>query len=77
MRPEGDAARGVSVAALYDVHGNFPALEAVLAETAMADLIVVGGDFVGGEQPAETIELLRSLGDRVRFIRGNAERELL
>lgn len=65
------------VAALYDVHGNLPALEAVLAETAMADLIVVGGDFVGGEQPAETIELLRSLGDRVRLIRGNAERELL
>jgi putative phosphoesterase len=65
------------VAALYDVHGNLPALEAVLAEAAAADLIVVGGDFVGGEQPAETIERLRSLDDRVKFIRGNAERELL
>jgi putative phosphoesterase len=65
------------VAALYDVHGNVPALEAVLAEAGTADVIVAGGDFVGGERPGETIELLRSLGDRVRFIRGNAERELV
>jgi putative phosphoesterase len=67
----------VRVAALYDVHGNVPALEAVLADAASADLIVAGGDFVGGEDPGETIELLRSLGDRVMFIRGNAERELV
>ena len=65
------------VAALYDVHGNLPALEAVLAEAEVADVIVAGGDFVGGDHPAETIELLRSLGDRVKFIRGNAERELV
>ena len=65
------------VAALYDVHGNAPALEAVLTEAASADLIVAGGDFVGGEEPGHTIELLRSLGDRVLFIRGNAERELV
>jgi putative phosphoesterase len=67
----------VRVAALYDVHGNAPALEAVLDEAANADLIVAGGDFVGGEEPGRTIELLRSLGDRVLFIRGNAERELV
>jgi putative phosphoesterase len=67
----------VRVAALYDVHGNVPALEAVLAEAETADLLVVGGDFIGGERPGETIELLRSLGDRVMFIRGNAERELV
>src|SRR5207249_490124 len=38
------------------------------------DLIVIGGDFVG---PLPVLERLRSLGDRVRFIRGNADRELL
>jgi putative phosphoesterase len=63
------------VAALYDVHGNLPALDAVLAEVD-ADLIVVGGDAVAGPWPAETLERLRLLGDRVRFIRGNADREV-
>jgi putative phosphoesterase len=64
------------VAALYDVHGNLPALEAVLAAAAGVDLIVVGGDVVGGAFDAEAVERLRSLGDRVRWLRGNAEREL-
>jgi len=67
----------VRVAALYDVHGNLPALEAVLAEADEADLIVAGGDVVGGPFPAETLERLRGLGDRVRWLRGNAERELV
>jgi predicted phosphodiesterase len=68
----------VRVAALYDVHGHLPALEAVLAEpdVAGADLVVVGGDFAGGPMPAETVDLLRSQSARTRFIRGNAEREL-
>jgi putative phosphoesterase len=65
------------VAALYDVHGNLPALEAVLAEVADADLIVVGGDVAGGPFSAETIERLRPEGDRVRWLRGNVERELV
>jgi putative phosphoesterase len=63
------------IAALYDVHGNLPALEAVLAEVA-ADAIVVGGDFVAGPWPAETLERLRGLDGDVRFIRGNADREV-
>src|SRR5437763_2097804 len=63
------------VAALYDVHGNLPALEAVLAELD-ADVIVVGGDVAAGPWPAETLERLLALGDRVRWIRGNADREL-
>ena len=63
------------VAALYDIHGNLPALEAVLAEVD-ADAIVVGGDFVLGPWPAETYERLRSLDGDVRFIRGNADREV-
>jgi putative phosphoesterase len=63
------------VAALYDVHGNLPALEAVLAE-ADADLILAGGDVAAGPWPSETLDRLRGLGERVRFIRGNADREL-
>ncbi len=67
------------IAALYDVHGNLPALEAVLAEVESedVDLIVVGGDVAAGGFPSETIERLRTLGDRVRWIRGNADRELM
>jgi putative phosphoesterase len=67
-----------SVAALYDIHGNLPALEAVLAEVPGDATIVVGGDVcAGGEEPSETLARLRGLGDRVRWVRGNADRELL
>jgi putative phosphoesterase len=68
----------VRVAALYDVHGNLPALEAVLGEVERegVDAIVSGGDVVaGGPFPLETFELLRSLGDRVTWVRGNGDRE--
>ena len=64
-----------AVAALYDVHGNLPALDAVLAELDRTP-ILVGGDVAVGPWPAETLERLRGLGDRVRFIRGNADREV-
>ncbi len=61
---------------IYDVHGNLPALEAVLADVDAAgvDLIVVGGDLVAGPMPDETLERLLALGERVRFVRGNADR---
>ena len=65
------------VAALYDIHGNLAALDAVLAEVPEDATILVGGDVVaGGASPAETFERLRGLGDRVVWIRGNADREL-
>jgi putative phosphoesterase len=65
------------VAALYDIHGNLAALEAVLAEVPDDATIVVGGDIcAGGEQPSETLTRLRGLGDRVAWVRGNADREL-
>jgi 16S rRNA processing protein RimM len=64
------------VAALYDVHGNLPALDAVLAEVPEDALIVVGGDVVAGPFPSETLERLRGIGERVRWLRGNADREL-
>jgi putative phosphoesterase len=67
----------VAVAALYDIHGHLPALDAVLAEVPADATIVVGGDeCAGGEQPSETLARLRELGDRVRWVRGNADREL-
>ena len=64
------------VAALYDIHGMLAPLQAVLDEVADTDVIVVGGDVASGPQPAETLELLRALGDRVRWVRGNGDRAL-
>jgi len=62
----------VRVAALYDVHGNVHALDAVLAEAADADVVLFGGDLASGPFPVETIELARSLPN-ARFVRGNAD----
>ena len=59
------------IGALYDVHGNLPALEAVLAELD-AEAILVGGDLVLGPMPAECLERVRALG--ATFIRGNTDR---
>ena len=69
----------MKVAALYDIHGNLPALEAVLAEpdVAAADVVVIGGDALEGPMPVETLALLEGLGGRVRWLRGNTEREVL
>jgi predicted phosphodiesterase len=67
----------MTVAALYDVHANLPALEAVLADgAAEADAIVFGGDLVAGAWPRETLALAQSFGDRAHFVRGNWERYL-
>ncbi|HEY7421682.1 MAG TPA: metallophosphoesterase family protein [Gaiellaceae bacterium] len=67
----------MSLAALYDIHGNLAALGAVLSEVPDDATILVGGDIcAGGEQPSETLERLRGLGDRVLWLRGNADREL-
>jgi len=68
----------VRVAALYDVHGNLPALEAVLEEVEREapDVVLVGGDVSAGPFPSECLELLRGLGDGAAWIRGNADRDL-
>jgi putative phosphoesterase len=65
------------IAVLSDVHGNAPALRAVLAEVERADvdLIVFGGDLTWGPLPEETFELVRGLD--ARFVRGNADRAVL
>jgi putative phosphoesterase len=66
------------VAALYDVHGNLPALEAVLGEVEEleVDAVVVGGDVAIGPMPRETLERLLALGERALFVRGNGDREI-
>jgi predicted phosphodiesterase len=67
------------VAALYDIHGNLPALEAALDDVREAgvDHIVAGGDVVVGPMSRETLRLLLDLDIPVQFIHGNCERELL
>lgn len=64
------------VAALYDIHGMVVPLEAVLAELGDVDAVLIGGDAVAGPQPAETLQLLRSLELPTHWIRGNGERAL-
>jgi diadenosine tetraphosphatase ApaH/serine/threonine PP2A family protein phosphatase len=64
------------LAILYDIHGNQPALDAVIedAEAAGADRWLLGGDFAAfGAWPAACVERLRGLGTAT-FIRGNWER---
>ncbi|OIJ87341.1 YfcE family phosphodiesterase [Streptomyces sp. MUSC 14] len=67
------------VAVLSDIHGVLPALEAVLAEpeVSAADRIVLTGDITAGPQPTQVLDLLTGLGDRIVWISGNADRELL
>lgn len=63
------------VAAIYDIHANLPALEAVLEEirAAEVDQIVVGGDVVPGPLPRETMECLLKLDLPGEFIAGTGE----
>ena len=65
------------VAALYDVHGNLPALEAVLADVEREDVdeIVVGGDVLWGPLQAECVARLRGAG--ASFVGGNCEHDVL
>ena len=66
------------VAVLADIHGNLPALDAVLADAGAAgvDAIVLNGDMATGPMPAQTLERLAGLGERAVWVRGNCEREL-
>ncbi|HEU0293455.1 MAG TPA: metallophosphoesterase family protein [Anaerolineales bacterium] len=67
------------VAALYDIHANLPALEAVLQEVRQVDVdqVVVGGDVVPGPMPRETLARLLNLDLPVQFIHGNGELAML
>src|SRR2546428_12551307 len=67
------------VAAIYDIHANLPALEAVLQDIRQAgvDQVVVGGDVLPGPMPNETIACLLNLEIPVQFIQGNGDRVVL
>ena len=69
------------IAAIYDIHGNLPALEAVLDEIHKHNVehIVVGGDVVTGPMPVETLDRLQAESEKTptSFIHGNAESEVL
>ena len=67
------------VAALYDIHGNLPALEAVLADVRAAGVerIVVGGDVLPGPMPRESLARLLELDVLTHFIQGNGDREVV
>jgi 3',5'-cyclic AMP phosphodiesterase CpdA len=68
----------MKVAALSDIHGMLDALEAVLAEVKREDVdaVLLGGDVVGGPQPAEVLARLRDVERDLVWIRGNGEAEL-
>jgi predicted phosphodiesterase len=64
------------LALLYDIHGNLPALEAVLADADGAGELLLGGDYAtAGAWPRETVERLKELSGAT-WIRGNADRWL-
>jgi len=67
------------IAALYDIHGNLPALEAVIADLRRAEVgrIVIGGDVLPGPMPRETLSYLLDLDLPTQFIRGNGDRVVL
>jgi len=63
------------IAAIYDIHANLPALEAVLQEIRQANigLIIAGGDVIMGPMPRETLARLLDFDIPVQFIQGNCE----
>ncbi|HSD79624.1 MAG TPA: metallophosphoesterase family protein [Solirubrobacteraceae bacterium] len=66
------------LALLYDIHGNLPALEAVLddARRRGADRWLIGGDVAAfGGRPVEAVD--RTLALPAVWIRGNTERWLV
>lgn len=67
------------VAALYDIHGNLPALECVLEELRhlAVERIVVGGDVLSGPMQVECIARLRALSVPVHYLMGNSDREVI
>ncbi len=67
------------VAALYDIHGNLPALEAALREVhaEAVDRVVVGGDVLPGPMPREVLTLLTDLETPIDFLKGNGEADVL
>jgi putative phosphoesterase len=68
----------MKILALYDIHGNPDALEAVLGDPRAegADVIVVGGDVVPGARAREALDRLNGVAVPLQWVRGNGEREV-
>lgn len=66
------------IAAIYDIHGNNAALEAVVEEIDKlgVDKVVVGGDLAWGPQPRQVMDKLYAKKEDWLFIRGNSDREI-
>lgn len=64
------------IAVLADVHGNLPALEAVLddVDAIGVDMIVLNGDLADGPMPAQTLDRLEQIGNQALWVRGNTDR---
>lgn len=68
-----------SIAALYDIHGNAPALAAVLEELAgrNIDALVIGGDVFPGPMAPACLDRLSTWETPVHFVRGNGDHDTL
>ena len=66
----------MNVLALYDIHGNLDALDAVLADPRAAgpDAVIVGGDTVPGPFAREVLDRIEAMDVPLHWIRGNGER---
>jgi len=67
------------VGALYDIHGNLPALESVLGEVerAMVNQVVIGGDVLSGPMQVDCLERVRRLTVPTHLLMGNSDREVI
>jgi len=68
----------MKILALYDIHGNIDALEAVLTDPRAGhpDAVVIGGDAVPGPRALATLDRLRAITGSVEWVGGNGEREV-
>jgi predicted phosphodiesterase len=66
------------ILALYDIHGNIAALNAVLADPRAQDrdAVLIGGDVIPGPWSAAVLQRLDELTDPLYWVRGNGEREV-
>ncbi len=67
------------VAALYDIHGNLPALDAVLRDVRAerVDAVVIGGDVLPGPMPNECLQRLLELDVPTHSVHGNGDLAIL
>ncbi len=69
----------MQIAALYDIHGNVPAMEAALhaCRAAGPSAVVIGGDIAAGPMPSDTLDILMALGAWAVPIQGPTDRAIV